>query len=73
MRARKIDAESRGSEVMTYLRGDAEKMVKHITEYELEQPGGDELIFAILDERYPEESANSRLGTTVREALKPKL
>ena len=53
LKAKKVEEDCRGATVFTFFDGVATTACEHIPEDDLDQPGGEDLIFAILDERYP--------------------
>ena len=52
LKAKKVDEDVRGPTVICQLDGAALVACENIEQEELEAPGGEELVFVILDERY---------------------
>ena len=50
----KLRKEARGSFVWTLLQGKALEIVEHLKESEYQKEGGEKVIFALLDQRWPE-------------------
>ena len=62
LKAKQIQEESRGPEIYCLLDGEAVKAVEDIDDMDLEQPGGEQRIFDILDERYPDAEPHDRIA-----------
>ena len=62
LKAKKVDDECRGATVYTLLDGVAAKACEDIPEEDLDMPGEEDLIFAILDERYSEKQAHDKVA-----------
>lgn len=61
-KARGVDESALGAMLFTLLDGAALRSFDSISMDEIEQVGGQDIIYQILDERFPEEAAHDRLG-----------
>lgn len=70
----KLTKESRGSFVFTLLQGRALEVIEHLKPEEYQKEGGDDVIFKLLDRRWPEKDRTDEIGENIAEvfALKAK-
>lgn len=62
----KLSAEARGSFVWTLLQGRALEVVEHLKE---EEYGGEDVIFALLDRRWPEKDRTDEIGEHISDVF----
>ena len=70
LNSKDVKEDARGSALLTLLSGAAFKAVQDVDDDQIEQPGGEDVIFAILDDRYPELPASDKLGDVMRTCLR---
>ena len=63
----KLPKEARGSFVWTLLQGRALEVVEHLRDEEYQKDGGDKVIFALLDQRWPERDRTDEIGEHITE------
>ena len=63
----KLPKEARGSFVWTLLQGRALEVVEHLKDEEYQKEGGDKVIFALLDQRWPERDRTDEIGEHITE------
>ena len=63
----KLPKEARGSFVWTLLQGKALEIVEHLKESEYQKEGGEKVIFALLDQRWPERERSDEMGENLTE------
>ena len=70
----KLTKDSRGSFVFTLLQGRALEVIEHLKPEEYQKEGGDDVIFTLLDRRWPEKDRTDEIGENIAEvfALKAK-
>lgn len=61
-KARGVNETALGSLLYTLLDGAALRAFESHSMDELEEPGGQDIIYQVLDERFPEESSQDRIG-----------
>ena len=65
----KLPKAARGSFVWTLLQGRALETVEHLTEDEYQKEGGDEIIFDLLDKRWPQRDTHDEMGEIIAEVF----
>ena len=68
----KLPSAARGSYVWTLLQGRALECVEHLKESEYQKEGGDEVIFTLLDQRWPEKDHADEMGEIIAEVFSMK-
>ena len=63
----KLPREARGSFVWTLLQGRALEIVEHLSDSDYQKEGGDEVIFGLLDERWPQKERSDEMGEHISE------
>eukprot|EP00435_Cladocopium_sp_Y103_P061236 s2072_g22.t2 len=63
----KLPVKARGSFVWTLLQGRALEIVEHLKEEEYQCEGGDQVIFALLDQRWPQKDRSDEMGEHISE------
>ena len=70
LKSKNVKEDARGSALLTLLSGAAFKAVQDVDDDQIEQHGGEDVIFAILDDRHPELPASDKLGDVMRTCLR---
>ena len=65
----KLPKNARGSFVWTLLQGRALEVVEHLREEEYQKEGGDAVIFALLDSRWPAKDRTDEIGENISEVF----
>ena len=65
----KLTKESRGSFVFTLLQGRALEVIEHLKPEEYQKEGGDDVIFKLLDRRWPEKDRTDEIGENIAEVF----
>ena len=63
----KLPKEARGSFIWTLLQGKALEVVEHLDGAEYQKEGGDEVLFKLLDARWPERERTDEIGENLTE------
>ena len=63
----KLPREARGSFVWTLLQGRALEIVEHLSDADYQKEGGDQVIFQLLDERWPQKERSDEMGEHISE------
>lgn len=63
----KLPKSARGSFVWTLLQGRALETIEHLKEEEYQKEGGDQVIFDLLDKRWPEKDRTHEMGEVIAE------
>ncbi len=65
----KLEPKARGSFIWTLLQGKALEVVEHLKEAEYQCEGGDKVLFALLDRRWPEKDRSDEMGEHIQEVF----
>ena len=63
----KLPKSARGSFVWTLLQGRALEVVEHLSDADYQKEGGDDVIFQLLDERWPQKERSDEMGEHISE------
>ena len=65
----KMERKARHSFIWTLLQGKALEVVEHLKEAEYQCEGGDKILFALLDKRWPEKDRSDEMGEHIQEVF----
>lgn len=65
----KLEKSSRGSFIWTLLQGRALEIVEHLKPEEYQIEGGEEVLFKLLDQRWPEQDRHDEMWETIAEVF----
>ena len=60
----KLPKDARGSFVWTLLQGKALEVVEHLSPADYQKEGGDQVLFSLLDQRWPQKERGASTGTS---------